>query len=201
MHWPVTSYFQPWHEQRSPQSSLRRTTATATVRAELVDQTVSSRVVAERDETLRQQLHAHRRAVVLWQLVHEQRRNPIGAEHPSHRRGWTGRGQQIVLFFPEHGANSAVNGLTLCARILNRIMPSRVELCKIGDVAAGEVRRVEAAGLTLAVYNVDGDFYTTDDHCTRPRLAVRRVCRGRCDRVQLSSRQVQHPHRRSRRPP
>ena len=45
-------------------------------------------------------------------------------------------------------------------------MPSRLELCKVGDVAAGEVRRVEAAGLTLAVYNIDGDFYTTDDHCT-----------------------------------
>jgi len=45
-------------------------------------------------------------------------------------------------------------------------MPSRVELCKVADIAAGEVRRVEAAGLTLAVYNIDGDFYTTDDHCT-----------------------------------
>jgi biphenyl 2,3-dioxygenase ferredoxin component len=45
-------------------------------------------------------------------------------------------------------------------------MPSRVQLCKVDDIGAGEVRRVEAAGLTLAVYNIDGDFYTTDDHCT-----------------------------------
>jgi nitrite reductase/ring-hydroxylating ferredoxin subunit len=45
-------------------------------------------------------------------------------------------------------------------------MPSRVELCKVEDVGAGEVRRIEAAGLTLAVYNLDGGFYVTDDACT-----------------------------------
>ena len=45
-------------------------------------------------------------------------------------------------------------------------MPSRIELCKVGDVAAGEVRRIAAAGLTLAVYNLDGDFCVTDDACT-----------------------------------
>jgi nitrite reductase/ring-hydroxylating ferredoxin subunit len=42
----------------------------------------------------------------------------------------------------------------------------RVELCRIEDVPAGEVRRVEAGGLVLAVYNLDGDFYVTDDACT-----------------------------------
>ena len=45
-------------------------------------------------------------------------------------------------------------------------MPPRIELCKAEDVAAGEVRRIEAAGLTLAVYNLDGDFCVTDDACT-----------------------------------
>jgi len=45
-------------------------------------------------------------------------------------------------------------------------MPPRIELCKVEDVPVGEVRRIDAAGLTLAVYNVDGEFYTTDDHCT-----------------------------------
>ena len=45
-------------------------------------------------------------------------------------------------------------------------MPSRVELCKVEDVGVGEVRRVEAGGLTLAVYNLDGEFYATDDACT-----------------------------------
>ena len=45
-------------------------------------------------------------------------------------------------------------------------MPSRIELCKVQDVEAGEVRKTEAAGLTLAVYNLDGEFYVTDDACT-----------------------------------
>ena len=45
-------------------------------------------------------------------------------------------------------------------------MPPRIELCKVEDVAAGEVRRIEAAGLTLAVYHLDGDFCVTDDACT-----------------------------------
>jgi nitrite reductase/ring-hydroxylating ferredoxin subunit len=45
-------------------------------------------------------------------------------------------------------------------------MPSRIELCKVEDVGPGEVRRVEAGGLVLAVYNLDGDFCVTDDACT-----------------------------------
>ena len=45
-------------------------------------------------------------------------------------------------------------------------MPSRVELCKVEEVRAGEVRRVEAGTLTLAVYNLDGEFCVTDDACT-----------------------------------
>src|SRR5262249_7295462 len=49
----------------------------------------------------------------------------------------------------------------------SRIMPSRIELCKVDEVPRGEVRRVEAAGLTLAVYHLDDDgFYVTDDACT-----------------------------------
>ena len=45
-------------------------------------------------------------------------------------------------------------------------MPSRIELCKVDDVGVGEARRIEAGGLTLAVYNLDGEFFVTDDHCT-----------------------------------
>ena len=45
-------------------------------------------------------------------------------------------------------------------------MPSRIELCKVEDVAVGEVRRVEAGALTLAVYHLDGEFCVTDDACT-----------------------------------
>ena len=44
--------------------------------------------------------------------------------------------------------------------------PSRVHLCRTTDVGSGEVIKVEAGELTLAVYNVDGTFYATDDACT-----------------------------------
>ena len=45
-------------------------------------------------------------------------------------------------------------------------MPTRVELCKIGEVAAGSALKVEAAGLTFAIFNLDGEFFVTDDSCT-----------------------------------
>jgi nitrite reductase/ring-hydroxylating ferredoxin subunit len=43
---------------------------------------------------------------------------------------------------------------------------SLIELCGTGDVPEGESMFVEAEGLELAVHNVDGEFYVTDDHCT-----------------------------------
>ena len=45
-------------------------------------------------------------------------------------------------------------------------VPTRVELCKVDEIAAGNALKVEAAGLTLAVFNLDGAFYVTDDGCT-----------------------------------
>ena len=44
--------------------------------------------------------------------------------------------------------------------------PPEVELCKADQVAAGTALRVEAGGLTVAVFNIDGQFYVTDDACT-----------------------------------
>jgi nitrite reductase/ring-hydroxylating ferredoxin subunit len=45
-------------------------------------------------------------------------------------------------------------------------MANRIDLCSTDDVAPGDVLRVEAADLALAVFNVDGEFYVTDDQCT-----------------------------------
>jgi biphenyl 2,3-dioxygenase ferredoxin subunit len=42
----------------------------------------------------------------------------------------------------------------------------RIRVCEAGEVPAGEVRRAETEGLVLAVYNLDGEFYVTDDACT-----------------------------------
>ena len=45
-------------------------------------------------------------------------------------------------------------------------MPTRVELCKADEVAAGSALRVEKGNLIVAVFNLDGEFYVTDDNCT-----------------------------------
>ena len=45
-------------------------------------------------------------------------------------------------------------------------MAERLAVCGVGDVAAGAALRVEAGPLVLAVFNVDGAFYVTDDACT-----------------------------------
>lgn len=41
-----------------------------------------------------------------------------------------------------------------------------VFLCKSGDLTPGQVRRVDRPGGDLAVYNIDGEFFATDDRCT-----------------------------------
>jgi len=45
-------------------------------------------------------------------------------------------------------------------------MAKLIDLCDAAEVAPGNALKVEADGLTLAVFNVDGDFYVTDDMCT-----------------------------------
>jgi nitrite reductase/ring-hydroxylating ferredoxin subunit len=45
-------------------------------------------------------------------------------------------------------------------------MANRIDLCNAADVAPGNALKVEADGLTLAVFNLDGEFYVTDDQCT-----------------------------------
>ena len=46
-------------------------------------------------------------------------------------------------------------------------MADRIDLCSTADVAPGNAIKVEAGDLTLAVYNLDGEFFVTDDACTR----------------------------------
>jgi nitrite reductase/ring-hydroxylating ferredoxin subunit len=43
---------------------------------------------------------------------------------------------------------------------------TRIRLCATGDVAPGEGLKIEAGGLVLSVFNVDGSFHVTDDACT-----------------------------------
>mgnify|MGYP001369101441 CR=1 FL=1 len=42
----------------------------------------------------------------------------------------------------------------------------RLDLCSTDEVAPGTAIKVESGDLSLAVYNIDGEFYVTDDLCT-----------------------------------
>jgi nitrite reductase/ring-hydroxylating ferredoxin subunit len=44
--------------------------------------------------------------------------------------------------------------------------PSRIELCRTDEIDVGCARKIDVAGLSLAVFNVDGQFFVTDDACT-----------------------------------
>lgn len=41
-----------------------------------------------------------------------------------------------------------------------------IELCATSDIAPGCATKIENGGLTLAVFNLDNQFYVTDDLCT-----------------------------------
>jgi nitrite reductase/ring-hydroxylating ferredoxin subunit len=43
---------------------------------------------------------------------------------------------------------------------------TRMGLCKVSDVSSGKAIKIEKQGLTLAVFNVAGDYLVTDDACT-----------------------------------
>src|SRR5262245_12049448 len=49
---------------------------------------------------------------------------------------------------------------------LRRGAVTRVLLCSTSDVLPGTVTKVELQGRSLAVYNIDGQFFATDDRCT-----------------------------------
>jgi len=42
----------------------------------------------------------------------------------------------------------------------------RLDLCATGEVAPGTALKIEIDDLALAVFNVDGEFFVTDDLCT-----------------------------------
>ena len=42
----------------------------------------------------------------------------------------------------------------------------RIRLCRREEVEAGQAIRIENGKLVLAVFNLNGDFFVTDDACT-----------------------------------
>ena len=49
---------------------------------------------------------------------------------------------------------------------------SVVRVCAKSEVAPGSVRAFAVGDKTLAVYNVDGTFYVTDDECTHAAASL-----------------------------
>ena len=50
---------------------------------------------------------------------------------------------------------------------------NRVRLCNLAEVTPGTVKRIEVTGFPpLAVYNVDGTYYVTDDTCTHGQASL-----------------------------
>jgi nitrite reductase/ring-hydroxylating ferredoxin subunit len=45
-------------------------------------------------------------------------------------------------------------------------MSQRIDLCSADEIAPGSAIKVETGDLVLAVYNVDGEYFVTDDLCT-----------------------------------
>jgi nitrite reductase/ring-hydroxylating ferredoxin subunit len=43
---------------------------------------------------------------------------------------------------------------------------ARIALCKTDEVAPGTAKKVETEGLSLAVFNLGGEFYVMDDLCS-----------------------------------
>ncbi|GAB2922137.1 non-heme iron oxygenase ferredoxin subunit [Paraburkholderia jirisanensis] len=44
--------------------------------------------------------------------------------------------------------------------------PTLTRVCSIADVPPDSIRRFDVEGHAIAVYNLDGTFYATDDACT-----------------------------------
>lgn len=51
-------------------------------------------------------------------------------------------------------------------------MSGLIHLLKKSDLVPGEVRKVEVQGCALAVYNVQGVFYATQDGCTHATASL-----------------------------
>ncbi len=49
---------------------------------------------------------------------------------------------------------------------------SLVRVCSRSDVAPGSVKAFAVGDKTLAVYNIDGTFYVTDDECTHAAASL-----------------------------
>jgi nitrite reductase/ring-hydroxylating ferredoxin subunit len=78
----------------------------------------------------------------------------------------TDDGQRAGRVAPVDFGRCHLDSIAAAAIKWESFMANRIDLCSTGDVAPGNALRVEAGELTLAVFNVDGEFFVTDDQCT-----------------------------------
>ena len=62
-------------------------------------------------------------------------------------------------FEPENGTLSMTSG-------------NYIRVAKVGDVSPGSVIKVQAAGKPIALFNVDGSYYATDEICTHAHASL-----------------------------
>jgi nitrite reductase/ring-hydroxylating ferredoxin subunit len=77
--------------------------------------------------------------------------------------------QPAAFFYMERRSNIDITALQQRQRGAEKEagkMPQRIDLCSAADVAPGSAIKVETGELVLAVYNIDGEYYVTDDLCT-----------------------------------
>src|SRR6266700_561228 len=81
----------------------------AAMGAELVHQSETALGIPKRNESLRQKLDAHRRAIRLRQLFRQHGRDPIAPEQVAHRRVRPGPGEKVVELAGRHRPGSRVS--------------------------------------------------------------------------------------------
>lgn len=64
-------------------------------------------------------------------------------------------------------SEQAIKIVDVTDEINSAAVPALVALCSVDDIQSGDIRQaVLACGHKLAIYNVDGEFYVTDDTCS-----------------------------------
>src|ERR1700752_2548581 len=77
-------------------------------------------------------------------------------------------GNHPILFrYTEQRSEIEYACYNLSEAVIKSAMTTKIERCSVDEVAEGEAKRVETDnGLALGVFNLNGQFYVTDDLCT-----------------------------------
>jgi biphenyl 2,3-dioxygenase ferredoxin component len=67
---------------------------------------------------------------------------------------------------PIYGTSFRCSITLRLASVNEEPMSQRIDLCSTAEIEPGNALKVETGDLVLAVFNVDGEYYVTDDLCT-----------------------------------